>query len=332
LAVELSHDQAREYRVVQTGTETPKGSLAEIVWDVVTELPKLPDKFDDPDLGKFGKKFYHHLIEPGEGRAVVEKWSDITKEIERCRQNYFADLNLGFEARYLRRLYSKYMAVVVRWMSKLTGDLATQLIDEKRTDDSPLTPVEVAMRNLRYGSAEQFGKINVGFLFGCGQLFSVFFNNIYQAIAGGQSEARRNKATNDLFKFVYLHRRYQCLRKYARSEEKGEQPGRTQAKVPGKRVLSEKIVDRKARSPVENAAIADEMMMLAEQILPELEKTKPSYAHFTRLFVEHDGDIRAAAAEANITTRQFTRRLKETVFPAVRRTAKRLERHDAAED
>jgi hypothetical protein len=332
LAVELSRDQAREYRVVQTGTETPDGSLAEIVWDVVTELPELPDEFDDPDLGKFGKKFYHHLIEPGEGRAVVDKWSDITKEIERCRQNCFADLNLGFEARYLRRLYRKYMAVVVRWMSKLTGDLATQLIDEKRSDVSPLTPVEVAMRNLRYGSADQFGKINVGFLFGCGQLFSVFFNNIYQAIAGGQSEARRTKATNDLFKFVYLHRRYQELRKYARREEKMEQPGRTQSKVPGQRALTESLIDHKARSPVENAAVADEMMMLAEQILPDLENSKPMYAHFTRLFIEHDGDTEAAAAEANLTKRQFTRRLKETVFPAVRRTAKRLQREDATED
>jgi len=60
-AAELSREQAECWRVVQAGGVVSEG-LEEIFWDALTELPGLEREFHDPDLGKFGKALYHHLV------------------------------------------------------------------------------------------------------------------------------------------------------------------------------------------------------------------------------------------------------------------------------
>ena len=176
-------------------------------------------------------------------------------------------------------------------------------------------------------STEQFGRINAGYLTGCGQLFSAFFNDIFEAVANGASLQAQTRATNNLFKFVYLFNRYQGLRKYAWQEEALERPGRASAKLPGKRkepLFDTEIVDKKARTPLQQAVVSEEMRVLVDGILPELENSKRQYANFTRLFIENDCDFESAAAESGLSLRQYKRRMKETVLPAVQRLEKRM--------
>jgi|ETNmetMinimDraft_26_1059896.scaffolds.fasta_scaffold473786_1 hypothetical protein len=66
------------------------------------------------------------------------------------------------------------------------------------------------------------------------------------------------------------------------------------------------------------------MNLITEVILPELATTKPPYAQLLRSFLEHKGDIEVAALEVGLSKRQLSRRLQETVFPAVQRIAGRM--------
>ena len=75
---------------------------------------------------------------------------------------------------------------------------------------------------------------------------------------------------------------------------------------------------------IDQVVWSEEMFLLREEILPELEKTKPAYSELVRAFIEHNGDVEATASEAGLTQRQLTRRLRETVFPAVQKMARRL--------
>jgi hypothetical protein len=327
-AQKLARAQADEYRVVTTGEKTPKGTLAELVWDAVTELPKLPPQFDNPILGKFSKALFFHLVPEGEGRAELE-WSDISKEIRRCRRRSFAQLQLDVPGRELRRLYRTLMAVTVRWMSKLTGQLAEELIDEMRDDSRPLRAEEVAMRDLRYGAAANFGKINVGFLFECGPLFATFFNNIFQSIADGAPQTAHDAAIAESIRYTYLYRTFLWHRKYARKEEKYSRREKYQDRPPEgrKRKPAEDVLHAGGRTSVDDVITMEEMRLLKDEILPELDGTKPDYTRLVRQFIDNNGDLEAAATASGLPKHILAQRLRKTVFPAVRRTAKKLGYH-----
>lgn len=323
---ELARDQREEWNVIQANENPPEGSLEELFWSAVTELPHLDHEFRDPKLWRFAWELYVHLVPEGEGLVKLDLPS-VSRKIDQYRENDFAQLGLDLTGRELQRLFRKMIAVTLRRTSKLTGRVALDVIREKYDGTVALNPTEELLLNLRYGSTEQFGWINAGYLTGCGQLFSAFFNDIFEAVAKGASLQAQTRATNNLFKFVYLFNRYQGLRKYAWQEEALERPGRASAKLPGKRkqpLFDTEIVDKKARTPLQQAVVSEEMRVLVDGILPELENSKRQYANFTRLFIENDCDFESAAAESGLSLRQYKRRMKETVLPAVQRLEKRM--------
>ena len=55
-ARDLAREQADDYRIVTAGQAPPAGSLAKIFWHAHTELPWLPDSFDDPQLDAFAQR------------------------------------------------------------------------------------------------------------------------------------------------------------------------------------------------------------------------------------------------------------------------------------
>jgi hypothetical protein len=189
------------------------------------------------------------------------------------------------------------------------------------------------MHDLRYGASESFGKINVGFLLGCGPLFASFFNDIFRSVANGVADAERNHDADELLKFVYLQRTYVRYRAYAWRDAKADLRERYQDRMPGglPREPAEGHIDVRARSGAEHAVISEEMLLLQEQILPELEKRKPAYANLLRSFIDNNGDFEAAAMAADLPPRKFKQRLKETVFPAVQSIARRLNLSDLLE-
>jgi len=318
----LSHEQADQWRAVRSGDCTLEDPLETVFWRAVTDLPYLRRQFDDPKLGAFGKALYFQIVPPGTGRVELDGWEP-GAIVETCKKNDFADLKLGFSARELHQLYRKYMAVTVRWTSKLTGQLAHLLIEEMRSDTRPLTPAEQTMVSLKYGAAEHFGKINVGFLFGCGPLFDTFFNEIYRSIGNGRPETEQAQATTDLLQFVFLYRNYLRLRSYARLQEKQEHRDRYWDDIPGRKDgrrinlddLTELPVDD-AATPFDRAVASEAQLLLVEQVLPELEKSRPDQARLLRIFIDCNYDVKVAAEEAELTPRRFNRRLQETILPS----------------
>ena len=328
-ARELSRVQADQWRVVQSRECTLEDPLETVFWDAIADLPLLERQFDDPKLGAFGKALYFQIVRPGNGRLELEG-SEPARIVENCKENDFAELDLGLSPRELRRLYRKYMAVAVRWMSKMTGQLAQQLIDKMKSDTSPLSPVEQIMLKLKYGAAEHFGKINVGYLFGCGPLFETFFNEIYRSIADGPSPEEQTQATADLLRFVFLYRNYLRLRKHGRLQEKQEQRDQYWDDIPGykdgQRITLDDLtepIDGEDR-PLDRAIATEAQMLLMEQVLPELDSTKPEQAQLLRLYIDSEYNIDAAAKATGLTVRKFSRRLQETILPSARRVARRL--------
>lgn len=337
-ARELSREQADQWRVVQSGECTLEDPLESVFWDAVTDLPFLKRRFDDSDLGAFGKALYFQMVPPGTDRFELDGWEP-GAIVESCKENGFAELNLDLSARELQKLYRKYMAVTVRWTSKLTGQLAHQLVEERRSDNRPLTPAEQTMLDLKYGAAESFGKINVGFLFGCGPLFETFFNNIYRSIANEEQLAEQNQATTDLLHFVYLYRNYLRLRAYARLQEKQGQRDRFWDDIPGhddgSRInlddLIEPPVDGEA-SPFDRAVKAEALLLLKEQVIPELEVSRPKQARLLKLYIDCNYDMEAAAIAADLTTRNFERRLQYAISGSVAEVVRRLGFDDMLDD
>ena len=322
-AQELSIEQADKWGLVTSGQEVPEGNLATLMWDAVTDLPALPPIFEDPALGKFGKALYSHLVSEGEGRAEFKGWPEINKRIEECRAKDFAQLGLPFSSAQLRKLFRKYMAVMIRWTSKMTGQLALDVINAKLGKGAQLTERELTLLNLRYGASAIFGKINVGFLFGCGPLFAGFFNDIYRSIAGGAEDVESSCAAAELLQFVYLHRNYLRLRKQTRRDQKADLREHFRDPMGGHRQgLPESDLESRDREPVQEVIVSEEILLLQERVLPEL---KPKYARLLQSFIEHGGDFEAAAEASQLPTRIFTRRLQETIFPAVRKIARRLD-------
>ncbi len=329
-ARELSREQADQWRVVHFDECALEDSLETVFWDAITDLPRLGRQFDDDNLGAFGKALYFQIVPPGTGRLELEGWEP-AEIVESCRKSDFAELNLGLSARELQRLYKKYMAVTVRWTSKLTGQLARQLVDQWRSDGSPLSSAEQTMLNLKYGAAEHFGNINVGFLFGCGPLFETFFNEIYRSIGNRRSQAEQNQATTDLLRFVFLYRNYLRLRAHARRQERQGQRDQYWDDIPGHedgvRINLDDLTDPPADSepsPFDRAVSSEARSLLIEQVLPELEHSRPEQARLLRLYIDCDYDMEIAAEMAELTTRNFKLRLQYTILPSASRVARRL--------
>lgn len=324
-AQELSREQAEKWRLVKSGQEAPEGNLVSLMWDAVTDLPTLPAIFDDPDLGAFGKAFYFHLVPEGQGRHEFEAWPEINRAIEECRAKDFSQLGLDFSSAHLRRLFRKYMAVMIRWTSKMTGQLALEVIKAKLGDAAQLTEPELALFNLRYGASPIFGKINVGYLSNCGSLFTEFFNDVARSIAGGTEDVESTSAAEELLQFVYLQRNYLRLRKAGRMSQKADFREKYADSNQGRirRIRKDDHFANRDRKPVDEAILGEEVALLQEQILPQLERCKPHDAELLRLFIARGGDFDAAAEDAGLTPKKFKARLKSTVFPAAQRIAKK---------
>jgi hypothetical protein len=84
------------------------------------------------------------------------------------------------------------------------------------------------------------------------------------------------------------------------------------------------VIDRAAPTPDEIAVGNEEMQLLKEQILPAIEQRRPKQAKLLYSFIDHNGDMETAANALGLRKRTFTRRLEETVFPTIRKTAKKL--------
>lgn len=317
---DLAAEQAREYAIVAAGRPVPRGSLAELFWKTQTCLPPLPGRFEDPELSRFGKALYFYLVPEGQDLSEVDS-AVVAAKVEACRKDGFAALNLNTSPRKLQRVFRKLLAVTVRWCSQLTGAAATELVERRlaQSKHRTLNSAERALIELRDGSCRALGDINVGFLFGCGPLLSEKVNAYFRALAELAPPADCSQAEEDLRKSLSLLGGFQERRKRARAEERRSDRQHYADRMPrGQRRGTEKIEDRRVNAPDEVLANSEAFRGL-EALLPCL---KPRDAGRLRALIDCRGDREAAAALLGLDLKTFSRQLRQTVFPALRRIAR----------
>jgi hypothetical protein len=315
LAQQLARKQAEDWRMVTTGTPPPEESLAAAFWTAHTQLPWLPAQFDDPALGRFARALYFHLVEAGTGRATLET-SAIQQRIRACQTTGFAALELGMAPRQAAALFRRLLAVSVRYASQLTGTVAEALIRARSGQGTdPFPNPERDLIALRYGACATLGDINVGFLFGCGPLMGSLIDEYARSLALGTDTAACAAAATRLRGYITLLARFRARRKQARAAERREDRQRHARRLPAPAQPAANEVDTSSPDPVQEA-IRDEERALLEQVLPRL---KPRDRRRMEALLMQGGDRRAAAAQLGVSLRTFSRQLRQTVLPAVKR-------------
>jgi hypothetical protein len=318
-ARELSAEQAATFRAVSAGAAPPAGSLAELFWETLTNLPALPDAFDDPDLGKLCRALYLHLVPAGQGLIEVNA-AAVRRRVEELRATGFVALDIGVAPRRTQPLFRKLLAAAVRYASQLTGSVVEDMIGERlaRARRPALTAAEKQMLAVRYGACRALNDVNVGFLFGCGPLLADSINDYFLALSRVRSPQGRVQAQEHLRVVVYLLRGFQRRRKAARAQERREDRQRRADAMPnGPRRQPEYHADAGA-APEEIAAAREEMADL-EALLPQL---KGRDASRLRAFIVCQGNRKAAAETLGLDHQSYSRQLRQTVFPAMRRLAR----------
>lgn len=326
LARDLSRDQADDWKMATSGERPPEGSLAELAWRSFTLLPELGDRFDNPDLGVFMRALYLYLIPSGEGFEEVDP-NEINSRISRCRESGFENLNLLHPRRRLNQLFRTALAVTLRWSGQLTGAAVEQLIQERtQTYDDPklVRPLDARERDLlalRYGASRALSDINVGYLFGSGNLMADAINDYAIAHVQGDNDDGRNVAGENLNDFLFLLAHFLERRRALRAYQRRELRQRRADRLPGaERRQAQNECDNSAQTPAQEAQTHEEIELF-HQLLPELRERD---VRRLEAYIDAGGDRRAAAESLGLSHHAYSQQLRQTVFPNVRKTAKRL--------
>jgi hypothetical protein len=244
-----------------------------------------------------------------------------------CWAEGFSSLGLNASPKELRRAFKRLLAVTVRYAGQLTGqaawDLATAWL--VRLERKPLTAAERELLEFRYGACRALGDINVGLVFGCGPLLGDLVNDYFLGLAGVLTSDERLQAEEHLQFFLILLGQFQRRRKQARAQERRDDRLHYADHMPqGTRQQAESEPDNSLPAPDQQAALKEQMELL-EAILPQL---KERDVVRLRAFIDSQGDRKAAAAKLGIDHATYTRQLRQTVFPAVRRAARHLVSND----
>jgi hypothetical protein len=319
LARELAGEQALEFEAVTNGIQAPSGSLAELFWASQTDLPALPDEFEDEELGRLADALYFHLVPEGTGVVEID-WLHIERVVNACRKGNFADLNLGIPPRKLHRAFRRLLAVTARYAGQLTGDMAEGIVFRWLRDNGqpPLSAAEKELLALRYGACRALNDLNLGFLFGCSRILADLVNNYFLSLVGLLTENDHAEAEKLLRLYLHLVCQFQRRRKHARAHERRETRQRHAPKLPAPRVPVENVEDTEVPPP-DADAIREEEMELFQQLLPLLKERDRLRL---QTLLDCHGDRKQAAAKLGIKPAAFSQQLRQTVLPAARELAR----------
>jgi hypothetical protein len=309
--------------------------LAKIFWHAHTELPWLPESFDDPHLGAFAKALYFALVPAGEGTIEIDV-SSMQSRIRRLWLSSFVELDLSVEPRQRRRLFKRLLAAAVRYASQANLWVAKLLIFGflRRADaaygPADFTGEEQSLLELRYGACRALGDINVGLLFGCGPLFAEIVNSYAITRLHDVPLEVREAAERLLADCMFLLGEMRRRRKLARATQRRELRGLRADRMPGRaaRVQPEGVRNPLANSPSDEAAFNEEWMLI-ETVMPNL---KARDARRLRALVESRGDRKAAATSLGLDQKTYSRQLRQTVLPRFREAVSAYRRRRQRDD
>lgn len=327
LARDLSVEQARDWRLVSGGERPEEDSLAELAWRSFTMLPELEDRFEDAQLGEFTKALHQTLVPHGHGFLEVQP-AQVSSQISQLRQSGFEELRLPYSHRRLNRLFRKFLAVTLRWSGQLTGVVVEELIRERTLAAGDPDLVRQLRENeerllaLRYGAPRILSDINIGYLFGCGEIFADLINDYGTAHVYGDYPEHLDEAAENLGDFFYLVSRFLERRRAVRAHQRRELRQRRARRLPSgaERRQAQNEPDESERTPPEEA-IACEGIEMFREVLPALHGRDQRRL---QAYIDAGGDRRIAANSLGISLTACSRQLRQTVFPNVRRTVREL--------
>ena len=323
-ARDLSSEQAADWRLVSGEEQPVEDSLAELAWRSFTALPELEERFEDPDLGEFSRALHQKLVAPGRGSQQVQ-FAQITSQVAELRRSDFKGLGLKFQPRKLHQLFRRFLAVTLRWSGQLTGVVAEQLIRERclAAGDQelvrPLSENEKQLLDLRYGAPRILSDINIGYLFGCGDIFADLINDYATALIQPDSPEHLEEAGDNLRDFFFLLAQFLERRRALRAEQRRELRERRSRRLPGgaERRQAQNERDDSSKAPSRNAIVGEALEMF-RALLPKL---KDRDQRRLQAFIDAGGNRRDAAESLGITLTAYSRQLRQTVFPNIRRLA-----------
>jgi hypothetical protein len=329
-ARDLSAEQARDWRLVSGGERPDEGSLAELAWRSFTMLPELEDRFEDPRLGEFTRALHQTLVPHGHGFLEVQP-AQVSSQVSQLRQSGFEELRLPYSRRRLNRLFRKFLAVTLRWSGQLTGVVVEELIRERDPDlVRELRETEEGLLALRYGAPRILSDINIGYLFGCGEIFADLINDYGTAHVISDYPEHLDEAAENLGDFFYLVSQFLERRRAVRAHQRRELRQRRVRRLPdgAERRQAQNEPDESERTPPEEAVAREGVEMFCE-VLPALHERDQRRL---QAYIDADGDRRIAADSLGIGLTAYSRQLRQTVFPNVRRAARELGQIEHFED
>jgi hypothetical protein len=326
-ARDCSVQQARRYQLVMSGAEAPLLPGEHLYWGAFSTLPGVQDVFEDSDLGDLAIKLLARIEGDGNGNATIDiHW--LRTLIKQAWTDHFSDFELDVSKRARRDLFKKLMSVAVRQASTLMRQIAYALTLQKLAprlrENFQLTEREEKLFEIRYGSFRPLGNINIGFLFGDGDLHTELLNNLGNSLVSEKSETEVQKAEDDLYRHVQLLSEVRDLRCDVRAEQRRTTRLSKARALPGPRIQAEGQEDVSAPRPDDNM-ISTETQAELKRLLPRLKERDRIRV---KAIIQSGGDKRAAAELLNVEPEVFMRRYRQTTQKNVKAAAKLLQKQE----
>ncbi len=326
-ARDCSVEQAQRYNLVMCGAESPQLTAADQYWGTFSRLPPVEDMFDDPELGALAIQLMEKIEGQGEGNVSVDiAW--LRSLLSQCWRENFSNFDLNTGVRQRRVLFKKLMSVAVRQSSTMTRQVA-YAVSIRNLDASARTAFQLSDREerlfeIRYGSYRPLGNINIGFLFGDGELHTELLNSLGRSLVSGDPEETYLAAEEELYRHVQLLGELRDHRREARAEQRRTTRLNRARRLPQARVVPEGQEDVSSPSPEANIR-ATESLAVLEQVLPLLNERDRERVE---AIINAGGDRRAAAELLNVDPVVFMRRYRQTTQHNVNAALERVRQQE----
>lgn len=315
-ARDLAVAQADEHHLITSGQRSPRGSVAELAWEVFTKLPDARDELEDSELRRFSEALYRYLVPEGTDVATVDR-KKLAATLERLRKSGFRELGLNGSPKERRELFRKLLAVTLRRSGELIRAVAETLIRLKNGRDldpdwrRPLDTDERELLDLRYGAPHVLSGINVGYLSDCSPMFADLIHRYAQTVALRCDQATRSAVVDELARYLHLVASFRTFQHFWDNDHQFEQRVRKRQRLPkgAKRSRPCNSVDVSAHSPLR-------LLILREAVdalwLLQAQLRKKDWERLEAL-IHADGEYEVAARRLGISVKHLKTQLRQTV-------------------
>ena len=314
LARDCSVVQAERFKLVMAGQVEAEKSAEEQYWGAFSALPIVPDRFKDELLWEFAKQMLAKIEGNGVGNVTVNI-SSLKTRVERWWKDEFFDFELKFGGKELRPrdrrgIFKRLMSVAVRQSSTMTWQIAFDILAGVLGSEPTFSEQEKKLFEIRYGSYEPLGNINVGFLYGDGDLHADLLNALGKSLVIASVAGEYGKAEENLYRSVRLLGESRDWQKKILARKRKESRDRKQRKSPGrgKRKQAKYQADKKAKSP-DSDALREEFLEGLRTIADSL---KPKHSKRVKALIDSNGCRADAAKICGVSTKTFNRQYRQS--------------------